>query len=74
MFAGLAGFPRGRVTGASRASSFLGGMLRIVRYKCRNCGHEGKVEVLSEDEMRDPRIPKRPVTCPKCRSTEVDVG
>ncbi len=48
--------------------------MRTVRLICRQCGHEDKVEILTPDEKRDPTIPRQPVRCPKCGSTDVEVG
>ena len=48
--------------------------MRTVRYICRSCGHEGKVEILTPDEKRDPNIPRRPVTYPKCGSADLEIG
>lgn len=48
--------------------------MRAVRFKCRNCGQEGKAEVLTKEEKTDQRIPKRPVLCPRCGSDDLEVG
>jgi uncharacterized Zn finger protein len=38
---------------------------------CRVCGHEQPQEVLDDRELRDPRIRRGPVRCPKCGSEDV---
>lgn len=40
---------------------------------CRACGYEQPQEVLDDRELRDPRVPRGPVRCPKCGSANVAI-
>jgi len=48
--------------------------MRSVRFKCRQCGHEGKAEILTREEQKDPRIPKKRIVCPRCGSGDLEIG
>jgi len=47
---------------------------RTVRFKCRTCGKEGKVEILTQEEIADLERPRQPVRCPNCGSQDVEIG
>lgn len=49
-------------------------MTKTVRARCRKCGHEFRIEILTEEEKRDPRRPRQPLGCEKCGSLEVEVA
>jgi rubredoxin len=47
------------------------------RFQCNNCGHRFEVEVLSEDEKREAKRERRPVStvaCPECHRTDLRRG
>lgn len=47
--------------------------MRIVLVICRRCRHEERVEVLTQEEARDPERPSSPVRCRRCGSFDVGV-
>jgi hypothetical protein len=47
--------------------------MRDVTLICRDCGHKDTIQVLTPEEERNPRFPRIPVTCPKCRSRNVEI-
>jgi DNA-directed RNA polymerase subunit RPC12/RpoP len=49
-------------------------MTKVVLAKCRKCGHEFRIEILTKEEQRDPRRQGRPIGCERCGSLEVDVA
>jgi hypothetical protein len=50
----------------------MGGTVKRVHLKCRRCGFETRVEVLTRDDLeREPERPRGPVTCPQCGSRDV---
>lgn len=52
-------------------------MTDVVGFRCLNCGHRFKTEVLDPDEQREARRrdqPTSPVRCPECSRTDVRRG
>jgi uncharacterized Zn finger protein len=47
--------------------------MRIVLIICRRCRHQEKVEILTEEEKRDPRVPRSPIRCSHCGNFDVEV-
>ena len=47
--------------------------MKVKRVICKDCGHEGKVEIFDREEAEKRRIRLVPVTCPKCGSRNVIV-
>ena len=42
------------------------------QFVCKNCGNKFSVEVFEEGEADKKRLKGVPVSCPKCRSTNVE--
>jgi rubredoxin len=52
-------------------------MTRLVRFRCKNCGHRFEAEVLDENEKREARRVRRQtylIHCPKCYRTDIRDG
>lgn len=52
-------------------------MTDTVRFRCLNCGHRFAAEVLDEDEKREARLFRRPMSavhCPECNRTDIRRG
>ena len=47
--------------------------MRVVLVICHRCRHQERVEVLTEEEKRDPRTPRSPVRCRRCGNLDVEV-
>lgn len=48
--------------------------MRYALIVCRVCGHQEKVEVLTDEDIRrDPQRPRSLVRCPHCGTTNVEV-
>lgn len=45
----------------------------IYALKCQMCGHRFDAEVLDDDDPRERHRSGRKVTCPRCRSTEIEL-
>ena len=42
------------------------------RFRCRRCGCKFETEVLEPGEVEEKRLPSGPVTCPECKSTDIE--
>jgi hypothetical protein len=48
--------------------------MRVATVVCKECGNRERIQILTEDEKRDPQIPKSPIRCTRCGSPNIIVA